>query len=236
MEKLSNFGDRRQTGFCVHCGGSTETKDHAPSKIFLDLPYPPDLPTLPCCARCNQGFAADEEYLGVFIDCVLSGTTEATKLQREKTRRALANNDGLRARIERAKKEASTPGGEKLTVWQAEEHRVRNVVIKLARCHAAFELNEPQLDEPTHIMFMPLTLMNRVQRKQFEDHPFDGVLDVWPEVGSRAMQRALIADVAYNEGWLTVQERRYRYMAVGEGEIVVRGVLSEYLAYEVIWN
>jgi hypothetical protein len=236
MEKLSNFGDRRQTGFCVHCGGSTETKDHAPSKIFLDLPYPPDLPTLPCCETCNQSFSNDEEYLGVFIDCVLNGTTEPARLQREKTQNALKKNDKLRARIERSKKEADTLGGGKLIVWQAEEARVRKVVIKLARCHAAFELNEPQLDEPTHVMFMPLALMSREQREQFEDHPFSGSLGVWPEVGSRAMQRVIVADKAYNEGWLTVQAGRYRYMAVGAGEVVVRGVLSEYLAFEVTWE
>lgn len=236
MEKLQNYGDNRQVGFCVHCGGSTETKDHAPSKIFLDLPYPSDLPTLPCCTRCNQGFAADEEYLGVFIDCVVSGSTEPAKLQRDKTQKALANSDSLRARIERSKKEANTLGGGKLIEWQAEEARVQNVIIKLARCHAAYELNEPQLDKPAHVMIMPLTLMSREQREQFEDHPFSGGLAVWPEVGSRAMQRVLIADEAYNEGWLTVQEGRYRYMAVGAGDVVVRGVLSEYLGFEVIWE
>jgi len=236
MEKLSNFGDRRQTGFCVHCGGPTETKDHAPSKVFLDKPYPADLPTLPCCKECNEGFSADEEYLGVFIDCVLSGSTDPAKLHREKTRKALINNSNLRARIERSKKEADTLGGGKIIVWQPEEARVRNVIVKLARCHAAFELNEPQLDEPAHVMFIPLTLMNNEQRQQFEDHPFSGSLQVWPEVGSRAMQRVMIADEAYNEGWLIVQEGRYRYMAVGDGNVVVRGVCSEYLGFEVIWE
>lgn len=236
MEKLRNYGDRRQTGFCVHCGGSTETKDHAPSKIFLDLPYPTDLPTLPCCAPCNGSFSQDEEYLGVFIDCVLSGTTDPSRVAREKSRKSLANNESLRARIERSKKEADTVGGGKLIVWQPEESRVRNVVVKLARCHAAFELNEPQLDEPVHVMIMPLTVMTQEQREQFENHPFAGTLAVWPEVGSRAMQRVLIADDAYNEGWLTVQEGRYRFMAVGAGETVVRGVLSEYLGFEVIWE
>ncbi len=50
------------------------------------------------------------------------------------------------------------------------------------------------------------------------------------------MQRLILADDAYNEGWLTVQEGRYRYMVVGTDNFVVRGVLSEYLAFEVIWE
>jgi hypothetical protein len=45
------------------------------------------------------------------------------------------------------------------------------------------------------------------------------------------MQRLLIADEAYSKGWLTVQEGRYRYMAIGQGEVFVRGVLSEYLHF-----
>ena len=236
MEKLPNFGDRRQTGFCVHCGGSTETKDHAPSRIFLDLPYPANLPTLPCCTACNRRFSVDEEYLGVFIDCVLNGTTDPSRLGREKTRKALAMNANLRTRIERSKKEADTIGGGRRVVWQPEEARVRKVIVKLARCHAAFELNEPQLEEPTHVRFMPLTVMAREQRQQFEDHPFAGSLEVWPEVGSRAMQRVLIADSVFSDGWLVVQEGRYRFMAIGAGETVVRGVLSEYLGFEVIWE
>ncbi|MCA3621648.1 MAG: hypothetical protein IOC56_11230 [Methylobacterium sp.] len=149
---------------------------------------------------------------------------------------ALGRNPNLRARIERSEKEADTLGGGKIVVWQPEEARVQNVVVKLARCHAAFELNEPQLYEPAHVMFMPLASMNKEQRQQFEDHPFGGSLQVWPEVGSRAMQRVLIVDQAYNEGWLTVQEGRYRYMALGASDVVVRGVCSEYLGFEVIWE
>ncbi len=60
--------------------------------------------------------------------------------------------------------------------------------------------------------------------------------DGWPEVGSRAMQRMLIADDAYAGGWITVQDGRYRFLAVAEGSLMVRGVISEYLAFEVIWE
>jgi predicted P-loop ATPase len=124
----------------------------------------------------------------------------------------------------------------KLTVWEPEESRIRSVIVKLARCHAAYELNEPQLQEADHVMILPLISMSESQREQFEGDPYTGLLRGWPEVGSRAMQRLLIADEAYSEGWLTVQEGRYRYMAVGQGEIIVRGVLSEYLGFEVIWE
>ena len=78
--------------------------------------------------------------------------------------------------------------------------------------------------------------MNDIQREQFEGEPYPGITRGWPEVGSRAMQRLLIIDEGYSEGWLTVQPGRYRYMTVSEGEVIIRGVISEYLAYEVIWE
>ena len=38
-------------------------------------------------------------------------------------------------------------------------------------------------------------------------------------------------------GWIVIQQGRYRYMAVGSGNsAMVRMVLSEYLGIEVIWN
>lgn len=155
IEKVANFGDDRQNGFGVHCGGPPETKDHAPPKVFLDMPYPHHRPTLPRCLKCNNGFTADEEYLACFVECVVCGTTDPEKLTREKVQKSLRRNTGLRERIERSKRDGLNGRGERLPVWTPEEDRVREVVVKLARCHAAYELNEPQLDEPDHVGFWP---------------------------------------------------------------------------------
>ena len=233
MDQIPNYGDQRQQGFCVHCGGTTETRDHAPSKILLDKPYPANLPVLPACPSCNEGFSADEEYLACFVECVLHGSTDPVKLSRQKVSRILAESQALRERIERSKKQSQTLGGGEIIVWQPEEDRVRNVILKLARCHAAFELNEPQICDPDHYMVTPLESLSCEQREHFETAPDTGA---WPEVGSRAMQRMLVGDQPYSDGWLEIQEGRYRYMAVGAGSVMVRGVLSEYLAFEVIWD
>ena len=37
-----------------------------------------------------------------------------------------------------------------------EDERVRNIVLKLARSHAAFELGEPHYDDASHLMIAPL--------------------------------------------------------------------------------
>ena len=234
MRKVPNFGDDRQNGFCVHCGGRPETKDHAPSKVFLDMPHPIHMPTLQSCSDCNNGFSDDEEYLACFIECVICGTTDPEKLRRDKIRKALARNGRLRGRIKNSKREGQTYNGKSLLSWHPEENCVRSVVLKLARCHAAYELNEPQLEEPAHIGAFPLQTLSTDQLRDFETSPESGG---WPEVGSRALQRVSSDGAAINVGgWLEVQEGRYRFMAVGAGNMIVQGVLSEYLGYEVIWE
>ena len=58
--------------------------------------------------------------------------------------------------------------GAKGPVWTAENDRMSRVVLKLARCHAAFELNEPQLHDPSHLEIKPLPLMMEDEREAFE--------------------------------------------------------------------
>lgn len=235
MRKVTNhFSDDRQKGFCVHCGGPAQTKDHAPSKVFLDMPHPQHMPTLPSCSNCNNGFSDDEEYLASFIECVISGTTDPALLQREKVRKALKRNRKLRQRIENSKREDETASGEILLTWHPEDKRAQSVVLKLARCHAAYELNEPQLEEPTHIGVFPLPTLNPAQLQHFETPPDTGG---WPELGSRSFERIAFDGAAIEvRGWLVVQEGRYRFLAVSAGSVIIRGVLSEYLGYEVIWG
>lgn len=68
MEQLRSFGDTRQLSFCAYCGGSTESRDHVPSPVLLDEPYPDNLPVVGACVDCNQSFSIDEEYIACAID------------------------------------------------------------------------------------------------------------------------------------------------------------------------
>lgn len=62
MKQIPNYGDIRQIQTCVYSGGGTETRDHVPSKVLLEKPYPENLPIVPACDTCNQSFSSDEEY------------------------------------------------------------------------------------------------------------------------------------------------------------------------------
>ena len=108
------------------------------------------------------------------------------------------------------------------------------MVQKLARCHAAFELNEPRTEEPDTLWFAPLSLLDDTALQDFED---DGSnIDIWPEVGSRAMMRMLaVGSEAFGAGWLDVQPGRYRYRTSQGDGLRVRIVIREYLACEVAW-
>jgi hypothetical protein len=67
MEQLRCSGDDRNKGRCIHCGGPDETRDHSPSKVFLDEPYPENLPVCPSCLQFNNTLSIDEEYLACFL-------------------------------------------------------------------------------------------------------------------------------------------------------------------------
>jgi hypothetical protein len=61
---------------------------------------------------------------------------------------------------------------------------------------------------------------------------------IWPEVGSRAMQRLVVSQPAglVMMDWITVQEGQYRYLAIASSSAVVHMVIGEYLACEVVWD
>lgn len=228
MDHLNSYADSRLIAACIHCGAGTETRDHCPSRILLDEPYPENLPVVPACASCNGGFSLDEQYFACLVECARTGSVEA--VQRPKIRRILKDSPALAARLMQARRTADD--GE--ISFSIEDERIKTVILKLARGHAAFELSEPKRGEPSHIMITPLHLLAADARLHFETPP---TVSVWPEVGSRAMQRMVVAgDTVSRQGWIDVQEGQYRYLAVTEAAVMIRFVVSDYLGCEVVWG
>jgi hypothetical protein len=230
------YGDSRKMGYCVHCGGPDQSRDHVPSKVLLDEPYPENMLVSPSCLSCNQGFSLDEEYLACLIECVLIGDVDPAKIERKRIAEILTRNSRLAEMLKKSR--VVKENG--IVEWQVDTKRITSVLLKLARGHVAYELNEPQLHEPKFFAFKPLILMTESERRAFED---DGPRDLgnepfWPEVGSRAMQRIMVVgNMLLDEGWLIVQDDRYRFLPLyGLGGIGARIVLREYLACEVIWD
>ena len=73
MRQLHSFADDRLLAGCVYCSGSTETRDHIPSRVLLDEPYPENLLVIPACGSCNESFSLDEEYVACLVECARTG-------------------------------------------------------------------------------------------------------------------------------------------------------------------
>lgn len=228
MKQIRSFGDERILAFCAFCGGETGTRDHCPSRVFLDEPYPENLPVVPACSACNAGFSEDEEYFACLVSCVMAGSTQPEAILREKTKRILEVKPFLRARIEKTRSELDG-----VTVFNPEQDRVSAVITKLAQGHALYELHEPCARKPDGINYLPLSLMSAAKRDNFENPE---LFSIWPEVGSRAMQRLINGTDVTSNGWLDVQPGRYRFQASQGGGVDVRIVIHEYLACHVYWE
>lgn len=226
MHHFEVFGDRRTLAFCSFCGGDTPTRDHCPSRVLLDEPYPSHLPTVPACAKCNSRFALDEEYFAGLLACVIAGSSDPAKIQRSKVRRILEKKPFLVARLAAA----CTRDGDNLS-FSVEEPRVRNVVTKLAQGHSVYELHDHCFGKPSSIFIQPFCLMSDSERMRFEA---PAASRIFPEIGSRAMQRLVRADRSASE-WIVVQQGMYRYLAEPSPNITVRMAVHEYLACYVRW-
>jgi hypothetical protein len=229
MQQIDPFIDERLlSACCVYCGGPQETRDHVPSKVLLDDPFPENLPVVGACRECNQGFARDEEYLACLLEVVLNGTTEDTFEMRPKVRKILAKRPSIAARIK-----GQSVDNEAHPLWQPEIERLENVVLKLARGHAAYELLEPRIEAPNSVGIAPLISLTERQRRDFEQNEKSSL---WPEVGSRAMIRMATIWPDPDYAWIEVQPQRYRYAVSSDSGITVKIVMSEYLACEVQWD
>lgn len=230
MQQFASYGDERTLGYCAFCGGQTGTRDHCPSKAFLDQPYPENLPVVAACHECNSSFSLDEEYLACLISCVVAGSTDPELIARPKVSRILNEKPALRAMLGQTMSKTTDT-----TAFVPDQKRVAAVVTKLAQGHALYELHESCARLPDEFTSFPLAFFTSQQRASFENPVASSV---WPEVGSRALQRLVEvnADGAVSKTWLEVQPGRYRFHAcIGEG-IEVRIVLHEYLACFVRWN
>lgn len=242
MEQLNNLADSRLALGCVYCGAAEDTREHVPSRVFLDSPYPENLPVVGACRPCNNGFSMDEEYVACLIEAVISGTTDTAAMRRPGIVKTLQRSPGLRQRIEAAR--IVGPAGVSFGV---EPDRIRRVLVKLAVGHAVYELAQECRAEPVSVWWRPIDLLTAQERDEF-DAP--DVVQLFGEVGSRGMQRLRVLEIMMVSesgqpltqqmilnDWVEVQPGRYRYHSSDDGGVVcVRMVIGEYLAGEVMWE
>ena len=218
------FADSRLIPACVYCGEGTENRDHIPAKVFLEKPYPEDMDVLNSCIPCNEGLSLDEEYVACMIEVAKKGTLENQKL-RPKIAKTLSYQTKL---LEKLKNEIVSYEPFEI---KFDENRFHRVLLKLARGHAAHELSEFTHESDNELSFSPIHSLNESQLNSFLELP---KVDLYPEIGSRGMQR-----MYEHRGvtWVEVQENQYYYMAYADKTgSHVRIHLNDYLAVKVCWQ
>ena len=233
MHYIEDLSDERLRSACTHCGGiGGASTDHVPTKALLQKPYPAHLPTIAICETCNASFSKDEEYLFLFLQCVLVGSTDPNRHTNHKAARALQHNPKLRAMIEQSKVKQMALWGKSPLLWRPDITRINRIILKNARGHVLYECGTPIWEPPEGIWGAPLTAMSESQRTEFENGRTG--LALWPEAGSRMMTR-IVTGADMKDGWIIVQEGIYRYRVECDGALV-NSVIYEYLATEVHWD
>ena len=242
MEQLQDYSDERLLLGCIYCGAQGNTREHIPSRVLLDKPYPENLHVVEACRPCNNGFSKDEEYLACLIEAVIAGSTDPAEIERPSIAALLKRSITLRSRLDSCKTvENGRP------VFTVEHERVGRVLRKLARCHAAYELKQECREEPVSAWWQPMEMLSEPFLEQFNA---PHAIQTYGEIGSRGMQRLRVAEIKLaglsgGEGslhlvlndWVVVQEGRYRYQAIDDlGLVRVKIVISEYLVSEISWE
>jgi hypothetical protein len=231
MDTRKLFFDERLKGLCAYCGAAADSRDHVPSRILLDEPYPDNLPIAESCTKCNQGFSVAEEYFACLLECVIQGTITPNESFREKILATLLARPTIGARIEKGKQ----IGADGSLVWMPETDPVREVVLKLARGHLTYELGLQRTDDPIAVEIMALPLMSEQARQIFFSLENE-VGHLYPEIGSRAFANIASGKPTAYDQWQVVQEGRYAYAVGQSAGDWAKMFIGDYLVCRVAWD
>jgi hypothetical protein len=179
----------------------------------------------------------DERYVVALIGCVLSGSANPSDQSNPQVAKLLRGSPKLTSRI--ADQQICTPGtGQDTVWWKPEAGRVERVLVKNARGHVLFESALPISQAPNSVSFRAIATMTDDEYQDFDGTDVGGSAgaNLFPEVGSRGLTRVATSEDLV-DGWVEVQSGVYRYrVSHFDSETVVRTVIREYLATEVIWG
>ncbi len=227
MEQIQPFSDDRLVAFCAFCGGPPTTRDHVPPRVFLDQPYPGNLPVIGACVDCNRGASLDEEYVACLLEVAACGSVDPADLNRRKVARTLKERPALAAKLASLLR----PNGEFL-ISREDRTRLSAVFEKIARGLWTYEVGETASSSAAVVRYAPIAGLGVTQLEAFRtlEQP-----DLLPEVGSRMMFRVLVSeDGPARVSWIELQAGRFSYgieMFSEEGR--VKMVLGDYIAVEV---
>lgn len=229
--------------YCIYCGGLSDTREHVPSKVFLNRPFPDDLPTLPACQKCNNGFSADELYTNTYIECTKSiyenGNLDSIEIE---------SND--RKEIKEAKQAVKSSY---IIGCFKEDDRIIRILYKLALGHIAYELFECYNIECYNNgidVSIKYVFKYSIDKESWLSLDTIELLDdeFLPEVGSRSFRNIFVLESAIKSidkknsavvqnivmMWSDIQKGTYKYIALfRKKETIVKMIIRDFLYAEV---
>lgn len=213
--------DVRHESICFFCSDQAGiTRDHVPPKVFLDRPYPENLPVVPSCLPCNSVTSADEEYVAAALEVVACKSVNTAELERAQIVKSLNRNGSLLERL----KSAATIETDALSLG-LEDDRFERVFSKVARGLLRFEVGEPTGHLVDEVRYSRYSQMSKPEVDAFCELTYS----LLPEVGSR-MLTTLVEDHRMETSWQCLQEFRFSYAieitaSICRVKMIVRGVL-----------
>lgn len=220
---------KRFDSFCIYCSKNADTREHIPSQVFLDEPYPDDMAVVPACFCCNNGYSSDEEYLACYLDVLRCDVNNGNMGLRVKTINAFKHSSVFEMSI---RKTISKENG--IIKTQCPNDKIERVIAKLTIGHLA-NFYDKQADEfSMEISFSFSPLLSNDEMANFEEVKeiqkvdglmSDGIENILVLQGSDGTATAFMP-------WIDVQPGNYRYQTYYDDdvdEIVVKIVLFEFL-------
>lgn len=239
---------RKGVHYCIYCGNVSDTREHIPSKVFLSKPYPDDLPVLPACKKCNNGFSDDELYTEIYIDSIKYLSGFSNKILNENEQHIFCNS---------AFPDAQTDLSSYYDIGKIPtRERIERIITKLAIGHAVYELSTGYFSnsfsgKPISIKYNFLFETSKTEKEEFDSLI---IMDdkVLPEIGSRVYGKLLVLEQTMQSlngndtkklqipimNWSDIQDKRYRYIAWLEtnNTFHVKIVIHDFLFAEVIFK
>jgi hypothetical protein len=210
VQQIAPLSDERWAAFCAYCGEAPTTRDHVPPRVFMDVPYPDNVPIVQSCRDCNEGASLDELYVACLLEVAICGSADPARVRRQKIASAIQKRPGHGARLA-----ASLSPGRGVLLNDDDTRRISAVVEKIARGLWSYETSESAGLSAATSSWALLECLTPLQADSFRRLAEPKLL---PEVGSRMLTRVLTSDSGLAPPrWIVVQPGRFSYAAARSG-------------------
>jgi len=217
---------------CIYCYEEADSREHIPSKIFLNEPYESNLAILPSCIKCNNAFSENEQYLACLIDYVQYKLSKLKTVKRKKIEKTFKTRPHIKNEFEKSTKYTNDGN---LEYIEFSHERIKTILLKLSIGHAIYSLSSICLGEPSFINYKFYIQLTKDEMANFNLEPISNII---PEFGSReGIYISMLDEGIPITTWNIVQNGQYRFLAYEDkGSTNIRIVIGEYFYIEVIWT